>query len=183
MKKAVIISIISISVILFIAMMFYFVVGIEEKPPKIETKEFPFVVEYEMNGERFVIEDSVVCEFDGYDLSVPSINKPRKWEEYLKSGEEEKCLIIKQENTNSSIKKNRHNEWANLGLFYGCAEYYMGDPSARSLVTKYPQFIYYETYKNHYNWGTKLSEKELEKYFGIKVIKFEFSEPIKNEFK
>lgn len=183
MKKVAIISIISISIVLFVAMMFYFIVGIEEKPPKIETGEFPFVVEYELNGERFVVEDTVVCEFDGYDLSVPSLNKPRKWNEYLKSGDEDKCVIISEENRPSAIKNGRHNEWAKLRVYYGCAEYYMGDPSVKSLVTKYPQFIYYETYKNHYNWGTKLSEEDLEKYFGIKVIRFEFSEPIKNEFK
>ena len=87
MKKVAIISIISICVVLFTLIaftVFEFIIGIEEKPPKIETGEFPFLVEYEMNGERFIIKDSVVCEFDGYDLSVPSINKPRKWKEYLK---------------------------------------------------------------------------------------------------
>lgn len=180
MKKVAIISIISICVVLFTLIaftVFEFIIGIEEKPPKIETGEFPFLVEYEMNGERFIIKDSVVCEFDGYDLSVPSINKPRKWKEYLKSGEEDKCIIINQENEKSSIKKHRNNEWARLELFYGCAEYYMGDPTAWSLVTKYPQFIYYEEFKQ-----TKLSEKDLEKYFGIKIIRFEFSEPIENEF-
>ena len=174
-------------IILLFTGLFLLLRGEEQKPPQITTGEFPFVVEYEMNGETFVIEDTVVCEFTGYDPSAITINKPRTWDSYLKSGDESKCVIISEENKPSAIKNGRHNEWAKLRVFYGYGAYYMGDPSAESLNYKYPQFIYYETYSenggNYYNWGTELNEKELEKYFGIKVKRFEFSKPIKNEFK
>ena len=87
----------------------------------------------------------------------------------------------------SAIKEGRHNEWAELRVFYGSEEHYMGDPTAKSLVHRYPRFIYYETYtengENRLGWGTELTEEELKKHFGITVKRFEFSEPIKNEFK
>ena len=59
--------------------MFLLLRGEEQKPPQIETGEFPFVVEYEMNGENFVIEDTVVCEFNRYELSVLAFNNPMSW--------------------------------------------------------------------------------------------------------
>jgi hypothetical protein len=32
---------------------------------KVEYAEFPFLIEYEVNGERFVIEDIFICEYEG----------------------------------------------------------------------------------------------------------------------
>ena len=174
-------------IILLFAGLFLLLRGEEQKPPQIVTGEFPFVVEYEMNGENFVIEDTVVCEFNGYDLSALTFNKPRSWRSKLKSGEKEKLLIIREDNKPSAIKEGRHNEWAELRVFYGSEEHYMGDPTAKSLTHRYPQFIYYETYtengESRYRWGTELTEEDLKKYFGITVKRFEFSEPIKNKFK
>ena len=174
-------------VVMLIAGLLLLLRGEEQKPPQIETGEFPFVVEYEMNGKNYVIEDTVVCEFSGYDLSALTFNKPRSWRSKLKSGEKEKLIILREENMPSAIKEGRHNEWAELRVFYGSEEHYMGDPTAKSLVHRYPHFIYYETYtengENRLGWGTELTEKELKKHFGITVKRFEFSEPIKNEFK
>ncbi len=174
-------------IILLFAGLFLLLRGEEQKPPQIVTGEFPFVVEYEMNGENFVIEDTVVCEFSGFDLSALTFNKPRSWRSKLKSGEKEKLLILREENKPSAIKGGRHNEWAELRVFYGSEEHYMGDPTAKSLTHRYPRFIYYETYtengENRLGWGTELTEEDLKKYFGITVKRFEFSEPIKNEFK
>ncbi len=176
-----------IIVILLITGLFLLLRGEEQKPPQITMGEFPFVVEYEMNGETFVIEDAVVCEFAGYDISSLYFNKPRSWRKSLKSKNSDKCVVLTEENKPSAIKEGRHNEWAELRLFYGASEYYMGDPNAKSMVYKYPQFIYYETYtengENRYKWGTKLTEEDLKKYFGITVKRFGFSKPIKNEFK
>ena len=155
-----------------------------QKYPEIKYGEFPFIVEFEMNGETYIIEDTVVCEFSGFDGMFQNM---RTWSEHLKSGDEDKCTIIIEENKPSDIKNGRHNEWAKLRVFYGFGQYYMGEPSAKSLNYKYPQFIYYETYtengENRYNWGTKLTEEDLKKYFGITVKRFEFSKPIKNKFK
>ena len=62
----------------------------------------------------------------------------------------------------------------------------MGDPNTKSLIHGKPHICYIEKYKEspkiiHYE-STDLDEKELEKYFGIQIIEFEFSKPIKNKF-
>ena len=110
----------------------------------------------------------------------------RTWSAYLKSRDNGKCVILEEENKPSAIKNGQHNEWARLVVSYGDAEYYMGESYTRSLIYASPQFIYYETYtkngETRYNWGTKLTEKDLKKYFGITVKRFEFSKPIKNKF-
>lgn len=36
--------------------------------PKFTYGEFPFVLEYAINGERFVVEDTVICKYDGVGL-------------------------------------------------------------------------------------------------------------------
>ena len=178
-----------LAVVTLIAGLFLLLRGEEQKPPQIEMGEFPFVVEYEMNGETFIIEDTVVCEFDGYDPSALTFNKPRSWNDYLKSGEEEKRLFIELEpNTESVLVDGRINIESRVLLQYGEALYYMGDPRAKLLVDKGQPMI---TYVEHFQIGPKsyqttieeLSNEELKKYFGIRIKRFEFSEPIKNEFK
>lgn len=173
---------------LLFAGLFLLLQGEEQKPPQITTGEFPFVVEYEMNGENCVIEDTVVCEFDGYDLSALTFNKPRSWNAYLKSSEEEKRLFIECEpNTNSVLVDGRINIESRVLLQYGDAEYYMGDPNGKSMVYNgQPRITYVEYFqtgpKSYEYTSTEMSNEQLEKYFGIKINRFEFSKPIENKF-
>ncbi len=157
-----------------------------QNPPDIKYGEFPFVVEYEKDGEKYVIEDTVVCEFYDYDHSA-WLTKPRTWNCYLKSGDEDKRIIFEEHNSKSIVEPNRLNERQRLVLNYGMAEYYMGDPNSRSLIYAKPFFYYDENYYISEKVldvnVEKMSEKELEKYFNIKIIRFEFSKPIKNSFK
>lgn len=177
MKKTIVtvgvICIILTIIACFVKFVFWFFSN-EEKVPLIKEGEFPFVVEYELNGKTFIIEDTVVCEFDGYDLS--SGPPTMSWKEYLKSGDESKCIILKHEDTIFSTARS-------LVLSYGIAEYYMGDPQANLIVEHKPEFIYRERLIDSFPWRTKLTKTGLEKLFGIKLTRFEFSEPIENEFK
>ena len=182
------IAVVSVLAILkALSVMEFFSLFIEQKPPQITEGEFPFVVEYEINGKRYIIEDTVVCSFDGYDHSA-WFAKPRTWNEHLKSGDEDKIIILHEENNYSVLTPGRLNEQSRVVLNYGSGEYYMGDKTnSRSMIYAKPFFYYSERYqtdeKTTYNTGEKLSEKELKKYFGIKIIRFEFSKPIKNKFK
>jgi len=56
-------------------------------PPKpgITYSEFPFRLVYEINGERKVIEDTLICEYDGIGMDEGR-GKYRKWKEHLASG-------------------------------------------------------------------------------------------------
>jgi hypothetical protein len=53
--------------------------------PEIRYGEFPFRLEYEINGERFIMEDTVVCEFDGIGVDGGR-GKYLKWKTYLADG-------------------------------------------------------------------------------------------------
>ena len=156
-----------------------------QKPPATEEGEFPFRFVYELNGETYDIEDAVVCKFRGYDYSA-WFTKPRRWDAYLKSGTG-RISILSEENVYSVLNPRRLNIEIEVFLDYGRAEYYMEDPNARSFVHCKPQISYRETYRESERATisdiTALSNKQLEKYFGIKVIEFTFSKPINNTFK
>ena len=154
--------------------------------PQITEGEFPFVLEYEMNGQKYLIEDTVVCKFDGYDLSnpFPFLDYSRSWFQSLKSGEEEKRLFLELEkNSESVLVKGRKNEESRVMLFYGSGGYYLGDPED---ADRGPCINYAEKYKTsekvYHNQVTPLTNEQLEEYFGIEIIKFEFSQPIENTF-
>lgn|GEM_PF-1442551 len=164
----------------------YFSLFKDQKPPVIQTGEFPFKVTYEINGETVTIEDTVICKYYGFDHSA-WFRKSRAWREYLKSGDEAKTVLLKQENVPSVLEPSRINDEIRVVIDYGMGVYYMGDPNARSLIHGRPHICYSEKYTDPsgtiYHEGTKLSKKELEEYFGIKIIEFQFSKPIKNKFK
>lgn len=143
-------------------------------------------MEYELNGERYLIEDTVVCSFDGYDLSdpFPIIDYSRTCKQLLKSGEEEKRNILEfEENTESVFVKGRINIESKVVLFYGSGGYYLGDPEDD---VRAPSINYVEKYKTSekviHNEVTVLTKEQLEECFGIKIIRFDFSSPIKNKF-
>lgn len=159
-----------------------------EPTPQITEGKFPFVLEYEMNGERYLIEDTVICTYDGYDMSnnfaIFGFPYSRSWKVSLESGDESKRLFIEFEpNSESVLVKGRINTESRVILYYGHGGYYLGDPNYKE---KRPCINYSETYKISDNTSevefTELSYEQLEKYFGIKIIKFEFSEPIENKF-
>ena len=157
-----------------------------EPAPQITEGEFPFVLEYEINGERHIIEDTVVCKFDGYDLSdpFPFTDYSRTWYQSLKSGEEQKRLILQlEDNTESVLVKGRINTESKINLFYGDGGYYLGDLED---TERGPCINYVEKYKTSekvtHSEVTPLTNEQLEKHFAIKIIRFEFSEPIENRF-
>ena len=158
-----------------------------EDAPKITEGEFPFIVEYELCGEKYVISDTVCCTFDGYDKSnpFPFIDYSRTWYQKLKSGNEDKRLLIELPvNSESLITEGRINVASKVILFYGGGGYYLGDPND---IDREPCINYVEEYQSSENVShvisTEMSFEQLEKLFGIKVTRFEFASPIENEFK
>lgn len=157
-----------------------------EPAPRITEGEFPFALEYELDGERHLIEDTVVCSFDGYDMSVafPFTDYSRTWRAFLESGDESKILIFEFEpDTESALVEGRINTESKVILYYGSGGYYLGDPDE---ANSGPCINYSEKYKISEKESvidsTELTFDELEEYFGIKIIRFEFSDPIENEF-
>jgi len=124
MKKVFLVTGIAIMVIvLFVLLWFLFVVtGVFSifmpNPPKPEITygEFPISITYEVNGEVKIIEDTVICEFDGFE-SRGTAGKFRVWKAYLKSGNE-RLTLLRVNNGESAFE---------VCLSYGLPDYYMGD--------------------------------------------------------
>jgi hypothetical protein len=157
-----------------------------QNPPAIEFGEFPFRFVYELNGEKHIIEDVVVCEFRGFDSSA-LFTKPRTWNACLKSGTNRVIILEIEDNTNSVLRPNRNNEKSSITLCFGRGEYYMSDPNRRTLIHGKPHICYNEFYHSapniSHHLSTPLSHTQAEEFFGIIIIEWNFSEPIKNIFK
>ena len=61
-------------------MLLYLGIAFSPDPPRPEITrgEFPFRLEYEIDGKRVVIEDTLICEFDGFGMNEGA-GKYRKW--------------------------------------------------------------------------------------------------------
>ncbi len=152
-------------------------------PPKPEIiyGEFPFRLTYELDGEIKVIEDVIICEFDGFEI-VGESGKYRKWKERLKGGDEWLTLLDLRplEETNEFGQT-----MLELYFFYGTAAYYMGDelnPYARSGQTLDYISYSYQTTEGIIGGSSYEANQAWEKY-RIKLISWEPSPPIQNSFK
>ena len=189
MKKVIItLSIIGIIVCVFFVSFYFFIISgafsiFMSNPPKPEITygEFPFALEYEIDGVNYKIEDTIVCEFDGFK-SLGTAGKYRQWKTFLKSGNEYVTLL-------DLTSLNEINEYGHvmqeLYFYYGNAEYYMGDENR--YMQRDAQSFEEVCYKCQRNDGgishsAYSAEKAYEKY-KIKLIKWECESPIKNTFK
>ncbi|HCL01412.1 MAG TPA: hypothetical protein DHW61_03200 [Lachnoclostridium phytofermentans] len=175
--KVALISIISLIIIVLC--------GCDQSSPTIVNGEFPIHFTYELNGNIYDIEDTVICEFSGFDVSG-GFGKMRTWDEYLKSGTN-RISILTAKNVHSVLDSARVDTEIEIFLDYGQGDYYMDDPNASSLTHGKPHVCYVETYdaspKERHHYATALTDKQLQEYFGIKIINFTFSPPIDNTFK
>lgn len=146
--------------------------------PKIKYGEFPFKLEYKINGERKLIEDTLICKYDGIDM-IGVGEKRRKWKSYLKNGS--KKIILLQINDTDYIYYNP-----------GSPEYYMGDEyiytgcmgdsrNKNSYYEKFTDASFFKKYEDGQAEGIIRAEELIEKY-DIELISWEPSPPIINEF-
>jgi hypothetical protein len=143
-------------------------IGPNPSLPEKTHGEFPFRLEYEVNGQRKVIKDTLICDYDGIGLDEGR-GKFRKWKERLASGNK-RTTLLKIDDTKE--------------IYYdpGYAKYYMGDmesgvefghffPNA-SIIVKEGKFS---------DDGIIYADELLEKY-KIKLISWDYTPPIKNKF-
>lgn len=140
----------------------------EPNPPKprIRSGEFPFTIVYEINGEKIIIEDTMICKYDGVGWNE-GVGKYRKWKSYLASSPKEDAVLLVADDKRK------------IYCFVGSAEYYMGDekyPEKRPLT---PRLINIRLDNDF----TSISQDELLEMYNIRLISWEFSDPIVNSFK
>ena len=135
--------------------------------PEITYGEFPFRVEYEINGELIVVEDTIICEFDGFNVSWGGDGKTRKWKASFASGRK---TLFKQ-SADLLVDDANHIYFA-----LGSAAYYMGEWNFNSTLRVYQL-------RGNGKMDVKIPPDELFNTYNIRVISYEFSPPIVNSFK
>lgn len=131
--------------------------------PRTTYGEFPFRLEYRIDDEVHVIEDVIVCEYNGVGWNEGA-GKYRKWKGTFKNTGAEEIIVLSDADTR-------------ICCSIGDAAYYMGDKEYGDSYV--PKFYYVETFDN----GTVSGDAEdlLDKY-KIELLDWKLSEPIENEF-
>ncbi|MBP1903448.1 hypothetical protein J2Z32_000060 [Paenibacillus turicensis] len=143
---------------------------LEDDPPvpQVTYAEFPVRLEYEVNGQKKVATDTVICEYDGVGWNEGQ-GKHRKWKDQLKSGNE--YILLEHINETTAI-------------FFApeSAKYYMNDIQEYDGVsTLFPDALLYQKQGEPREFSIINADELFEKY-KIKLIKLEDSPPIKNSF-
>ena len=147
----------------------YFAGVVQPNPPlpEITYGEFPFRIEYEINGERFVIEDTVICEFDGFGMGAMGDPKIRKWKSRLASGSDDSGLILYVIDDKKIVTFNA-----------GGPKYYMGDSGMS------PEEYWRNALKAFLvGEGAALFPEQWYDEYNFRFISWEFTDPIVNTFK
>lgn len=143
---------------------------LEDDPPVPQVKyaEFPVRLEYEVNGQKKVATDTVICEYDGVGWNEGQ-GKHRKWKQRLASGNERLLLLKIDDST---------------GIYFSTrsAEYYMNDLKDYVIGGGlFPDALLYQKQGTPNDFSIISADELLEKY-KIKLTKLEDSPPIKNSF-
>jgi len=152
--------------------------------PVVKRGEFPFVIEYEKDGQHYLIEDTLVYEFDKYDSSLHS---HILWKKSTKNanGSDHHVFVVLDEGTPSLIKMGRHVKKARVEIDMSNPHYYMGDPAHKDWQ---PRFKYVERYASSADGSDidtdtrYLNRLQLRLMYGIKIIRIEYSDPIENNY-
>lgn len=138
---------------------------LSQDPPKPEITygEFPFRLEYRIEDEVFVVEDVIVCEYDGIDWDEGR-GKHRNWKMTFKNTGEEDLLVLIDGDTK-------------IYCSVGGADYYMGDKEYGEPFI--PKFYYVEFCDNITVSGG--AGDLLDKY-KIELLDWYLSKPIENKF-
>jgi hypothetical protein len=155
-------------------------------PPSVEYGEFPFRIVYETNGETHEIEDTIVVRYGGIG------SRGRIWSSSLESGKSgtrensSRIDIFNDTDVPSAFTSGRMNEKIDIWISLGSPAYYMGDRKGYNVKS---EIMYSETYKmSPTGTGTNtisraITKNQLSEHFGIEIIIWSFSEPIKNTFR
>lgn len=134
-----------------------------ENPPKpaYSYGEFPFYLEYEINGQIMSLEDTVIVKYDGIGLSEGT-GKYIKWKQTLASGNEEVVLF-------------KDGESVTLIFTVRSEDYHLEDKLDNE-DTLIPSVIKKEGRMTSHK---PISDGELLNEYNIRLIKFEYGEPLK----
>jgi len=147
-------------------------------PPQITYGEFPFRFEYEINGERYIIEDTVIAEFDRSISGSATTRARRIWATSLERGNERRIVL-------------KHDDTISISFSPGLAQYFMGDLHGGDRLVQNPSIwaqprivIRAVNEEGRINLVAIRPDEahEILAEHGILLISWERSEPIVNRF-
>ena len=136
--------------------------------PEIKEGEFNFALTCEVDGETKKIEGTYVCKFEGVSRALDGVG--RDWKGYITDHEDSTSYDIKTTDE-GTIK-------VDLDI---CAEFFMSDPNYQNMKSsddpKPEPYVYIKS-------GDPANEVTFDLYEGddVKIISFEYDEPIENEY-
>ena len=138
--------------------------------PVCKYGEFPFTLQYEINGEIKTISNTLVCKYKGIGIDEAS-GKKRLWEASIANGDTDKIVLLKI------------NELAEIYYSPGPAAYYMGDYK-NDYSSDFPnaKYLKYNENGSGRQEGIVFADELYNKY-KIKILKWDSASPIQNAFK
>lgn len=195
-KRTILITV-SIMLILFIVLLIFtfpwwlIAVGLYFSPappkPEITYGEFDFKLVYEINGEIRTVEDTIMCEFDGFNVDEGR-GKTRRWKEKFKNEQGNKLYAFRAEDPayykksksdyNKIVLENTGHYKIVLGV--ANAEYFLGEPENKQKSPIIPSIEVYDMRIGYYK-DPREGNEFLKKY-DFKVLSWKCDEPIQNTF-
>ena len=134
--------------------------------PEITYGEFPFELVYEIDGETVTVNDVYVCEFDGFGMNEGQ-GKYREWKGYVQGTGEEGVILFEEGEVI-------------IWCYIGSPKYYMGEVKYIDAYT--PNVVKESPYLSGTSYEG-LRADELWELYNIRIISWQFSDPIENSFR
>ena len=152
-------------------MIMLFTTGCAVKYPVPEVKEgrFNFSVTYLINGEEKNYSGVYICKYKG--IHVTLVGSSRMWDGYIDGTDNWGLIEIQETNDGCVI-------YIDLGFY---PQYFMSDTEYNDQIPK-PSLLV--EYINEETGGMRLfgDEEEIFAKYGVKIISYDYAEPIENSF-
>lgn len=135
--------------------------------PSVKEGRFDFSVTYEIDGEVKTYSGVYVCKFDG--VLTTFLGSGLEWKGYIENAE----IDVPIQNNEDGVV------YINFGFF---PEYFMGDPSTVYYEQPQPNLfmIYHDSNPDMLHIT---GEEEIIESYGVRLIGYEYADPIENTFK
>lgn|GEM_PF-2333246 len=148
--------------------------------PKVKHGEFVFKLEYEINGERKMLEDKLICDFKGFEVRTVGGPKIRKWKDYYENKQKREIFTFRNEPSRYTKIVLENIDIYKIVLGVGPAEYFMGEPEYRGMP-ELPSIQVYDTSTGYYK--DPIESEEFLEQCSFKIIDWYCDSPIDNIFK
>ena len=160
-----------LAVIILTTMIMLFTTGCAVKYPVPEVKEgrFNFSVTYLINGEEKNYSGVYICKYEG--IHVTLVGSSRMWNGYIEGTDNWGLIAIQDTNDDGVI-------YIDFGFY---PQYFMSDTEYNDQI---PQPNLLVEYINEETGGISFlsDEEEIFEKYGVKIISYDYAEPIENRF-